>query len=163
MISTSMKLLKPGSGIAPAIPDAIAILKALLDSTLSFSKMTFLVRDDSRGKSRVPTPGRSYKTKFSFLGCGYACTSIVVSVVPTAAAPGAFGSNPRKVLMKLDFPTPEFPVTAMRTATSIPSERVFSTAGDIVTAQRSCLASDLVDRLLFCKENCQKCDLVTKA
>ncbi|WAQ94090.1 ZBED1-like protein [Mya arenaria] len=43
-------------------------------------------------------------------------------------------------------------------ATSVPSERVFSTAGDIVTAQRSCLASDLVDMLLFCKKNCHKCD-----
>ncbi|WAR02591.1 ZBED1-like protein [Mya arenaria] len=43
-------------------------------------------------------------------------------------------------------------------ATSVPSEGVFRTAGDTVTAQRSCLASDLVDMLFFCKKNCQKCD-----
>ena len=38
-------------------------------------------------------------------------------------------------------------------ATSVPSERVFSTAGDIVTAQRSCLHKDAVDALIFLKKN----------
>ena len=38
-------------------------------------------------------------------------------------------------------------------ATSVPSERVFSTAGDIVTAQRSQLKSDNVDMLIFLKKN----------
>lgn len=38
-------------------------------------------------------------------------------------------------------------------ATSIPSERVFSTAGDIVTAQRSLLLSEHVDQLIFLKKN----------
>lgn len=38
-------------------------------------------------------------------------------------------------------------------ATSVASERIFSTAGDIVTAQRSCLSSDQVDRLIFLKKN----------
>jgi hypothetical protein len=38
-------------------------------------------------------------------------------------------------------------------ATSVASERVFSTAGDLVTAQRSCLACDQVDRLIFLKKN----------
>ncbi|XP_069102962.1 E3 SUMO-protein ligase ZBED1-like [Argopecten irradians] len=34
-------------------------------------------------------------------------------------------------------------------ATSVPSERVFSTAGDIITAQRGALNSDMVDKLIF--------------
>ena len=34
-------------------------------------------------------------------------------------------------------------------ATSVPSERSFSTAGDIVTAQRATLNSDMVDKLIF--------------
>ena len=38
-------------------------------------------------------------------------------------------------------------------ATSVPSERVFSTAGDIVTAQRSRLAGDHIDQLIFLKKN----------
>ena len=38
-------------------------------------------------------------------------------------------------------------------ATSVPSERVFSTAGDIVTAQRSALKSKHVDKLIFLKKN----------
>ena len=38
-------------------------------------------------------------------------------------------------------------------ATSVASERVFSTAGDIVCAQRSCLKSEKVDMLLFLKKN----------
>lgn len=37
--------------------------------------------------------------------------------------------------------------------TSVPSERVFSTAGDIVNAQRSCLTSQHVDQLLFLQKN----------
>ena len=38
-------------------------------------------------------------------------------------------------------------------ATSVASERVFSTAGDIVCAQRSFLKSENVDMLLFLKKN----------
>lgn len=38
-------------------------------------------------------------------------------------------------------------------ATSVASERVFSTAGDIVNAQRACLGSDTVDKLIFLKKN----------
>ena len=38
-------------------------------------------------------------------------------------------------------------------ATSVASERVFSTAGDVVTATRSALSPDLVDQLIFLKKN----------
>ncbi|XP_069105739.1 E3 SUMO-protein ligase ZBED1-like [Argopecten irradians] len=38
-------------------------------------------------------------------------------------------------------------------ATSVASERVFSTAGDLVSAQRSLLSSDQIDRLIFLKKN----------
>lgn len=38
-------------------------------------------------------------------------------------------------------------------ATSVPSERVFSTAGDIVTASRSSLSVDSVDKLIFLTKN----------
>ena len=38
-------------------------------------------------------------------------------------------------------------------ATSVASERVFSSAGDLVSAQRSCLRSGQVDKLIFLKKN----------
>lgn len=38
-------------------------------------------------------------------------------------------------------------------ATSVPSERVFSTAGDIVTASRSALSTDNADKLIFLAKN----------
>ena len=38
-------------------------------------------------------------------------------------------------------------------ATSVPSERVFSTAGDILSAQRASLNADKVDMLIFLKKN----------
>ena len=38
-------------------------------------------------------------------------------------------------------------------ATSVPSERVFSTAGDIISAQRSALLPQHVDKLIFLKKN----------
>ena len=38
-------------------------------------------------------------------------------------------------------------------ATSVASERVFSSAGDLVSAQRSSLHSEHVDKLLFLEKN----------
>lgn len=40
-------------------------------------------------------------------------------------------------------------------ATSVPSERVFSSAEDIVNAQRACLSGDHIDKLIFLKKNYQ--------
>ncbi|XP_060764594.1 E3 SUMO-protein ligase ZBED1-like [Neoarius graeffei] len=39
--------------------------------------------------------------------------------------------------------------------TSVPAERIFSTAGDIISSQRSCLTSEHADQLLFLKKNMQ--------
>uniref|UniRef100_A0A3P9CVN5 BED-type domain-containing protein n=1 Tax=Maylandia zebra TaxID=106582 RepID=A0A3P9CVN5_9CICH len=54
----------------------------------------------------------------------------------------------------------EYPLLALQAkqylsipGTSVPSEREFSTAGDIVTAQRSCLTPQHVDQLLFLQKN----------
>ena len=44
-------------------------------------------------------------------------------------------------------------------ATSVSSERVFSSAGNIVTAQRSLLHPDHVDQLIFLKKNLKKTHL----
>ena len=41
-------------------------------------------------------------------------------------------------------------------ATSVESERVFSTAGDIVTATRSVLSHEHIDQLIFLKKNLDK-------
>lgn len=41
-------------------------------------------------------------------------------------------------------------------ATSVASERVFSTAGDVVSAQRSVLRHDHIDQLIFLKKNLDK-------
>lgn len=41
-------------------------------------------------------------------------------------------------------------------ATSVASERVFSTAGDVVSVQRSVLRHDHVDQLIFLKKNLDK-------
>ena len=38
-------------------------------------------------------------------------------------------------------------------ATSCPFERVFSTSGNIITAKRSCLNPDKVDKLVFLAKN----------
>jgi hypothetical protein len=38
-------------------------------------------------------------------------------------------------------------------ATSVPSERLFSTAGNLINAKRGCLSSDNVDTILFLNKN----------
>ena len=40
--------------------------------------------------------------------------------------------------------------------TSVSSERVFSTAGDIITAQRSALLPEHVDQILFLNKNLER-------
>ena len=42
-------------------------------------------------------------------------------------------------------------------ATSVPSERVFSTAGDVVSAQRAALSPEHVDMLVFLRKNIKLC------
>jgi len=42
--------------------------------------------------------------------------------------------------------------------TSCPSERVFSTSRNIVTAKRNCLKPDKVDQLVFLAKNLQLCN-----
>lgn len=40
-------------------------------------------------------------------------------------------------------------------ATSVPSERIFSAAGNLINAKRACLSSPVVDRLIFLNKNCK--------
>lgn len=39
-------------------------------------------------------------------------------------------------------------------ASSTPSERTFSTAGDIISQERACLSPEKADMLIFLKKNC---------
>ena len=39
-------------------------------------------------------------------------------------------------------------------ASSIPTERIFSTAGDTISQERACLAPEKADMLIFLKKNC---------
>lgn len=41
-------------------------------------------------------------------------------------------------------------------ATSVPSERIFSTAGELINAKRNSLDSDMVDKILFLNKNKEK-------
>ena len=43
-------------------------------------------------------------------------------------------------------------------ATSVPSKRVFSTAGDIITAQCLALSGEHVDQLIFLNKNLKVCN-----
>jgi hypothetical protein len=67
------------------------------------------------------------------------------------------GDNP---LMWWKFNETSFPLLAKLAkmlltipATSVPSERVFSTAGEVVSAQRASLTGENVDILIFLKKN----------
>ena len=69
----------------------------------------------------------------------------------------ALDANPLGWWKEHDKMYPRFATLARRymavPGTSVPSERVFSTAGDIVTASRSCLTPENVDILIFLKKN----------
>jgi hypothetical protein len=41
-------------------------------------------------------------------------------------------------------------------ATSVPSERLFSSAGDIISTKRACLGPDLASELIFLHGNLKK-------
>ena len=45
-------------------------------------------------------------------------------------------------------------------AISVASERVFSTSGDIVSAERSCIDPDSLDAMVFLKKNSNSPDFV---
>ena len=45
-------------------------------------------------------------------------------------------------------------------ATSVASERVFSTSGDIESAERSCIDPDSLDAMVFLKKNSNSPDFV---
>ena len=80
----------------------------------------------------------------------------VASTAPTASGTGHCQTS-RKRWMQNQFRYPLLSRMAKLylaiPATSVPSERVFSTAGDIVTASRACLKPGHVDKLIFLKKN----------
>jgi hypothetical protein len=75
----------------------------------------------------------------------------------TAPLPITKGANPLNWWREHECEYPLLSQLAKRylcvPGTSVPSERVFSTAGDIITAQRSTLTPEHLDQILFLNKN----------
>ena len=69
---------------------------------------------------------------------------------PKSTTPLKFWNSDKFKLPKLAKPAGKYLVAQ---ATSVAAERVFSTSGDILSAERSCLNADSVDTMIFLKKN----------
>ncbi|XP_016128723.1 zinc finger BED domain-containing protein 1-like [Sinocyclocheilus grahami] len=120
-----------------------------------------------------PSPAPPKRSKEScalldLLGAAYAPVAKVVSATAADRAreevvkyreviPIPLSEEPLKWWCKHEGVYPLLSLQAKRylcvPGTSVPAEIIFSTAGDIITAQRSCLLPEHVDQLLFLQKN----------
>ncbi|KAH9905096.1 uncharacterized protein B0H18DRAFT_1197337 [Fomitopsis serialis] len=113
----------------------------------------------------VPAPGMSYHTNgyhpsglSGRLGWSYRAKTLVVSDVPTGAAPGSLLFKPRIALIREDLPLPAGPAMAMWIKPSLyPRRRLVSAISRVLRkVMNRLLSSRSVRSLLSCSSSCRR-------